>query len=95
MSDFVDNLFKYTDHSLSYADLVANLRAFAEDENADQEVVNGLADYIEKTLTDNQLKETGSDALLPSVALLLHGLLGIKHMKTHQQIIVKLIERLK
>lgn len=94
MSDFVDNLFKYTDHSLSYADLVANLREFAADENADEEVINGLAEYIEKTLTDKQLTETGSDALLPSVALLLHGLLGIKHMKTHQQIIVKLVEKL-
>ena len=94
MSDFVDNLFKYTDHSLSYADLVANLRSFAEDENADEEVITGLAEYIEKTLTDKQLRETGADALLPSVALLLHGLLGIKHLKTHQQIVGKLVDKL-
>ena len=94
MSDFVDNLFKYTDHSLSYADLVANLRTFADDENADEEVINGLAEYIESQLTDKQLAETGQDALLTGVALVLHGLLGHKNMKANKTIITTLVEKL-
>ena len=94
MSDFQDNLMKYTDHSLSYGDLVGNLRAFVEEENADADVVGGLADYIEENLSTQQLAEAGQDALLPGLAMLLHGMLGARNLKAHKTIIKKLVDKL-